>query len=72
MLYSPQPAASYSSGNSGILAGDPEAWNLAWLSHGETFHPDPHFTTLVRRTVQVFKSLTPYHFMGYTARLKRL
>lgn len=52
MLYSPQPAASYSSGNSGILAGDPEAWNLAWLSHGETFHPDPHFTTVVRRTLQ--------------------
>lgn len=52
MLYSPQPAASYSLGNSGILAGDPEAWNLAWLSHGETFHPDPHFTTLVRRTLQ--------------------
>ncbi|HQS31908.1 MAG: hypothetical protein B7Y03_00610 [Polaromonas sp. 24-62-144] len=52
MLYSPQPAESYSSGNSGILAGDPEAWNLAWVSHGETFHPDPHFTTLVRRTLQ--------------------
>lgn len=52
MLYSIRAPQFYAAGKTGLLAGDLDAWNLAWLSHGETFHPDPHFTSLVRRTLQ--------------------
>jgi hypothetical protein len=54
LKYSPQDAATYSFGRTGLLASDAEAWNLAWLSHPiEREAPkDPRFTTLVRRTLQ--------------------
>jgi hypothetical protein len=54
MRYSPQAPASYGWGPAGMLAGDPEAWNLAWLSHPVEWgpHPDPNFSTLIRRTLQ--------------------
>lgn len=55
MRYSPSPPASYGWGKVGLLAGDTEAWNLAWLSHlvEKGPHPDPQFSTLVRRTLQM-------------------
>lgn len=40
---------------SALLGQDKESWNLAYLSHDyETSveHPDPNFTTHVRRTIQ--------------------
>lgn len=52
MLYSVRAPQSYALGKRGLLANDVDAWNLAWLSHGVTFHPDPRFTALVRRTLQ--------------------
>jgi hypothetical protein len=65
MCYSPRPIEEYSRfahgvgigpAYSGVLRADPEAWNLAWLSHPfehSPNHPDPNFTVLVG------KSLTP-------------
>lgn len=55
MRYSPHAAPNYAIGQSLLLKTDPEAWNLAWLSYDVRNgpHPDPHFTTLVRRTLQV-------------------
>lgn len=54
MHYSPCPPTNYSWGKVGLLAGDAEAWNLAWLSHpvDRSPHPDPNFSTLIRRTLQ--------------------
>lgn len=54
MKYSPDPATVRNYGVGGLLGGDPEAQNLAWLSHdlSKGPHPDPNFTTLVRRTLQ--------------------
>ncbi len=43
-------------GASAFLANDPEAWNLAFLSHpfeGRKYHKDPHFSVHVRRTLQI-------------------
>lgn len=39
---------------SALLGDQPEALNLVWLSHDSSAgpHPDPNFTTLVRRTLQ--------------------
>ena len=55
MRYSTSPPSSYGWGKVGLLAGDTEAWNLAWLSHPveKGPHPDPQFSTLVRRTLQM-------------------
>lgn len=55
MRYSPNPPTSYGWGKVGLLAGDTEAWNLAWLSHPVESgpHPDPQFSTLIRRTLQM-------------------
>ena len=41
-------------GRVGLLQQDKEAWNLAWLSHPVEAgpHRDPHFSSLVRRTLQ--------------------
>ena len=52
--YSPKVADSYPSVKGSLLSGDPEAWNLAWLSHdfGKGPHFDSHFSTLIRRTLQ--------------------
>ena len=43
-------------GASAFLANDPEAWNLAFLSHpyeGRNYHKDPLFSVHVRRTLQI-------------------
>lgn len=48
----PEYSKDFSRANSRLIAGDPEAQNLYWLSHGTGPHPDPHFTSLVRRTLQ--------------------
>ena len=59
--YSPRPIEEYGKPNSPArpansrLLSDPAAWNLAFLSFDygtAVMHPDPNFTTLVRRTVQ--------------------
>jgi hypothetical protein len=62
--YSPQPLSFYSAKVHGVRIGpmqspffadDPEAWNLAFLSHdyeSSLLHPDPNFTVHVRRTIQ--------------------
>jgi hypothetical protein len=61
--YSPRPRAAYQGKVNGSLYGPStsgllettEAWNLAFLSNDfETrlHHPDPYFTTNVRRTTQ--------------------
>lgn len=62
--YSPKPLQAYQASHkdqkygpatSSLLAGSPEAWNLAYLSHDydALLQPaDPYFTTNVRRTVQ--------------------
>lgn len=52
--YSPKLADSYPSVKGSLLSGDPEAWNLAWLSHDFSKGPhfNPNFSTLIRRTVQ--------------------
>lgn len=63
--YSPRPISLYTATVHGVSVGpaqspffanDPEAWNLAYLSHdfdALLCHPDPHFSTHVRRTIQV-------------------
>lgn len=61
--YSPKPRSAYrweSGGHSygpatSRLLDTPETWNLAYLSHdfeSQRSHPDPGFTTFVRKTVQ--------------------
>ncbi len=54
MRYSPHPPQAYGWGKGGITQGDPEAWNLAWLSHDLTKQPmpAPNFSTLIRRTLE--------------------
>lgn len=54
ICYSPQPVHTYRVIKGSLISGDPEAWNLAWLSHDfkKGPHPDANFTTLVRRTLQ--------------------
>lgn len=62
--YSPKPVDAYNKtlengmavgpGAAVFLRSDPEAWNLAWLSHDyeqKAEHPDGDFTVLVRRSV---------------------
>ena len=63
MRYSPKPIEGYGvthegtfygPSNFGFLNKDPEAWNLAFLSHDFEERPtlkDPKFTTLVRHSV---------------------
>jgi hypothetical protein len=64
MNYSPQPRSAYRwivGGHSygpatSPLLDTPQAWNLAFLSHdyeSRREHPDPNFSTHVRRTTQV-------------------
>lgn len=66
LRYSPKPIEDYNvvvpggvhagPGHSFMLRADEEAWNLAFLSHPYELkpeHPDPQFTTLVQRTVNV-------------------
>lgn len=65
LRYSPHPIDAYSTvsaqgirlgpASSKLLGYSQEAWNLAWLSHPYEVrmeHPDPQFTTHVRRTTQ--------------------
>jgi len=55
LRYSQHPVDCYDIGRgSQVLKGDPQAWNLAWLSFdvdAHKHHPDPNFTVLVRRTL---------------------
>lgn len=51
----PDETVSFGPGESPLLKDEPEAWNLAFLSfwyETESNHPDPSFTTRVRRTLQ--------------------
>lgn len=61
--YSPRPREAYNKSINGTVYGPassglleaPEAWNLAFLSNdfeNRLHHPDPYFTTNVRRTTQ--------------------
>lgn len=56
MRYSPEALERYPvASRSMLLAGDPLAWNLAWLSwdwENYPVHPDPAFTGHVHRTMQ--------------------
>ncbi len=54
LRYSQRPAPEYQMAQgSTILASDPEAWNMAWLSFDveSGHHPDPEFTVHIRRTL---------------------